>query len=191
MPDQINGKLSPYLREQRFRAAEPYLTAGRVLDIGCGIGLLTRYISPDRYLGIDLDRDSVAEAREKNPSYRFMTLDEFAAHDADDPHVGRFDTIVGLAVIEHVPDPKAWLDEMKRRLAPGGRMVLTTPHPRLEWAHTVGARLGLFSRAASEEHNVLIDQKLMGRFAGDTGLRVAEFKRFLYGANQLFVLQEA
>lgn len=187
MPDQINGKLSPYLREQRFRAAEPYLAAGRVLDIGCGIGLLTRYISADRYLGIDLDRDSVVEARETHPAYRFMTLDEFAAHDSDE----KFDTIVGLAVIEHVPDPKAWLDEMRRRLAPGGRMVLTTPHPRLEWAHTVGARLGLFSRAASEEHNVLIDQKLMGRFAGDTGLRVAEFKRFLYGANQLFVLREA
>jgi len=38
---------------------------------------------------------------------------------------------------------------------------------------------------------VLIDQKLMKRFAGDTGLRVGEFKRFLYGANQLFILQEA
>lgn len=187
MPDQINGKLSPYLREQRFRAAERYLAKGRVLDIGCGIGMLTRYVSADRYLGVDLDRGSVEDARREHPTYRFMTLDDFASHDPTE----QFDTIVGLAVIEHVPDPKAWLAEMKRRLAPGGRMVLTTPHPRLEWAHTVGARLGLFSRAASEEHNVLIDQKLMKRFAGDTGLRVGEFKRFLYGANQLFILQEA
>jgi 2-polyprenyl-3-methyl-5-hydroxy-6-metoxy-1,4-benzoquinol methylase len=187
MPDQINGKLSPYLREQRFRAAEPYLATGRILDVGCGIGLLTRYVSADRYLGVDLDAGSVEEARRRNPGYRFLTLDGFAAHDPSE----QFDTIVGLAVIEHVPDPKAWLDEMKRRLAPGGRMVLTTPHPRLEWAHTVGARLGLFSRAASEEHNVLIDPKLMRRFAGDTGLTVREFKRFLYGANQLFILQQA
>lgn len=187
MGDQINGKLSPFLREKRFRAAEPYLSSGRVLDIGCGIGLLTRYVPAERYLGIDLDRGSVEEARRRNPGYRFLTLEEFTAHDPEE----RFDTIVGLAVIEHVPDPKAWLLEMKRRLASGGRMVLTTPHPRLEWAHTVGARLGLFSRAASEEHNVLIDQKLMGRFAGDTGLRVEGFKRFLCGANQLFILHEA
>ena len=187
MPDQINGKLSPFLREKRFRAAEPYLSAGRVLDVGCGIGLLTRYVTADRYLGIDLDRGSVEQARREHPTYRFLTLDEFAAHDPEE----KFDTIVGLAVIEHVPDPKAWLEEMKRRLAPGGRMVLTTPHPSLEWAHALGARLGLFSRAASEEHNVLIDQKLMGRFAGSTGLRVEGFKRFLGGANQLFILQEA
>lgn len=187
MSDQINGKLSPYLREKRFRAAERYLAQGRVLDIGCGIGLLTRYVSADRYLGVDLDRGSVEQARREHPAYRFLTLDEFANHDPAE----QFDSIVGLAVIEHVPDPKAWLAEMKRRLAPGGRMVLTTPHPNLEWAHAFGARLGLFSRAASEEHNVLIDQKLMKRFAGDTGLRVAEFKRFLYGANQLFILQGA
>ena len=186
MGDQINGKLSPYLREQRFRAAEPFLSGGRVLDMGCGIGLLTRYVPADRYLGVDLDQGSIDQARARNPGYRFMTLDEFSRHDPAE----RFDSIVGLAVIEHVPDPKAWLEEMKRRLAPGGRMVLTTPHPRLEWAHTVGARLGLFSRAASEEHNVLIDHKLMNRFAGDTGLKVARFKRFLYGANQLFILQQ-
>lgn len=187
MSDQINGKLSPYLREKRFRAAEPYLATGRVLDMGCGIGLLTRYVTPERYLGVDLDQGSIDQARRRNPGYRFKTLAEFGSHDPSE----QFDSIVGLAVIEHVPDPKAWLAEMTRRLAPGGRMVLTTPHPRLEWAHTVGARLGLFSRAASEEHNVLIDHKLMGRFAGDTGLKVKEFKRFLCGANQLFILQRA
>lgn len=187
MPDQINGRLSPFLREQRFKAAEPYLASGRVLDIGCGIGMLTRFVGPERYLGIDLDRGSIEQARRLHPQHRFLTLDEFAFHDPAE----LFDTIVGLAVIEHVPDPKAWLEEMARRLAPGGRMVLTTPHPRLEWAHAVGARVGLFSRAASEEHNVLIDHKLMRRFAGDTGLRINAFKRFLCGANQLFILQRA
>ena len=186
MPDQINGKLSPLLRNHRFRAAKPFLATGRILDIGCGIGLLTSDISADRYLGVDLDRGSVEEARQLHPTYRFLTLDEFATHDPAE----QFDTIIGLAVIEHVPDPKAWLAEMKRRLAPGGRMVLTTPHPNLEWAHTVGARLGLFSRAASEEHNVLINRKLMARLAADTGLRIQQFKRFLYGANQLFILQQ-
>ena len=80
---------------------------------------------------------------------------------------------------------------MRSWLAPGGRLVLTTPAPRLEWAHDLGARLGLFSRAGAAEHQSLMDGREMARLAAAAGLAVVARRRFLVGANQLFVLAAA
>lgn len=183
MADQINGLLSPFLRRRRFAAATPHLH-GRVLDVGCGIGELAGFVAPDSYLGIDLDRDSIDSARRRHPAHRFQTIPAFNA----DPPAETFDTIVGLAVIEHVPSPQQWLRDLARRLAPGGRFVLTTPHPHYRWAHEFGARLGVFSRDAAEEHEDFIDRRGMMRAAADSGLRLLTARRFLMGANQLFIL---
>ncbi len=185
MGDQINGLLSPYLRERRFEAAEPYLEQGRVLDVGCGIGRLAEYVGPERYLGFDLDHDSVEQARREHPQHRFLTLEEFERYDPSE----RFDLIVALAVIEHVPDPTTWLVQMRDRLAPGGRVLVTTPHASLEWAHSLGARVGLFSRSGAEEHNVLFNRSLARRVAAEAGMKVERYSRFLMGANQLIILR--
>ena len=39
-----------------------------------------------------------------------------------------FDGLVSMDVIEHVPDPAAWLAEAFRVVRPGGRVFLTTPN---------------------------------------------------------------
>ena len=72
-------------------------------------------------------------------------------------------------------------------LNPGGTAVLTTPHPSLEWVHTAGARVGLFSHAAHEEHEDLIDRSRMKELLAGTSMRLVVYRRFLFGANQLFV----
>jgi hypothetical protein len=76
-------------------------------------------------------------------------------------------------------------------MLPSGRIVLTTPHPSFEWVHTLGARLGLFSQEAHEDHEHLIDAAGIAELAGRMSLRVVKAKRFLLGANQLFVLARA
>ncbi len=185
MAVQVSGLLSPWLLERRLAAARDHVAAGRVLDLGCGNGELARYVAPSRYLGLDLDAESIAAASRRFPEHRFLAADH-APGDA-----GGFDVVVGLAVIEHLPAPEAWLRQLRSCLAPGGRVVLTTPHPSLRHAHELGARLGLFSRAAAEEHNVLIDRRLMRRLSAAAGLEIAEFRRFLCGCNQLFILRAA
>ncbi len=185
MGDQINGLLSPFLRERRFDAARPYLADGHVLDVGCGIGQLTRFVEADRYLGFDLDQESVEQARQEHPQYRFLTLEEFERHDPTE----RFDVIVALAVIEHVPDPTLWLGQMRDRLLPEGRILVTTPHASLEWVHNLGARVGLFSRSGAEEHNVLFNRSLANRVASDAGMQIERYRRFLMGANQLIIMR--
>jgi 2-polyprenyl-3-methyl-5-hydroxy-6-metoxy-1,4-benzoquinol methylase len=185
MPDQMTGMLSPFLRNRRLAAARPHLGSGPVLDMGCGTGLLAAGIPADRYLGVDLDADTIAIARRTYPQHRFQTLAEFEAL----PPVERFSTVVALAVIEHVPSPEEWLRTMATFLEPGGRIVLTTPHPRYRRVHEFGAALGIFSREGAEEHHILLDNAIMARTAAGAGLEIQHRHRFLLGANQLFVLR--
>ena len=91
MADQITGLLSPFLRTQRITAAMPYLE-GRILDLGCGIGVLADLVPADRYVGVDIDKESIQIAQKRLPEHSFFTVDEFDAE-------GLFDSIVSLAVI--------------------------------------------------------------------------------------------
>jgi 2-polyprenyl-3-methyl-5-hydroxy-6-metoxy-1,4-benzoquinol methylase len=181
MGDQISrGLLSPFLRNQRVAAAIPYIK-GRVLDIGCGVGVLASRFPPDLYYGLDIDLESIQLARRTYPRHRFETVL---------PTGATFDTIVGLAVIEHIAQPGEILKQLRSRLAPDGKIVLTTPHPAFEWLHMLGSCIGLFSDAAADEHQTLLDEKAMQGLAADAGLEIHISRRFLLGANQLFVIKK-
>lgn len=182
MSDNLTGYFSPFLRKRRMEAARPYV-AGRVLDFGCGIGLVCNWVGEDEYVGVDIDPKVLDFARTLHPKARFLTLDQMGAIAGE-----KFDTIVGLAVVEHLPDPKAFLLDAASRLAPGGRIVLTTPNPALDWAHGLGGRVGLFARESHEEHQSLMNRRQIAEVADSAGLSLVDFKRFLLGANQLAVL---
>jgi 2-polyprenyl-3-methyl-5-hydroxy-6-metoxy-1,4-benzoquinol methylase len=180
--DQISrGLLSPFLRNRRIASAVPFIE-GRVLDIGCGVGILAGRYAPDQYFGFDTDVESIELARKGYPHHRFDTAL---------PAGEIFDTIVGLAVIEHVPRPVEMLRQLRSHLAPDGKIVLTTPHPAFEWLHMLGSILGLFSDAAAEEHETLLDEKAMRQLGFDADLDIDISRRFLFGANQVFVLKKA
>ena len=172
--------MSPFLRRQRLRAAAPHLR-GRVLDVGCGSGGLASLMLPADYVGIEIDTASRQRAATRFPGHRF--LEAFPAISE------RFDTVVGLAVLEHVPDPVAFVQLLATHLTndPTARLVLTTPHPSVERLHRVGARIGLFSRAANEEHHALLDRRRLEDVGRQAGLRLVLYRRFLFGANQLAV----
>jgi len=171
------GLLSGWLVTERLRAVGPYLS-GSVLDFACGHGQLAQLCDPASYLGYDIDSRKVEVARQHFPGYRFeTTLPE-------DEH---FDTVAALAFIEHV-QPEPYLKQFTDLLQPGGRIVLTTPHPSFEWVHTAGARLHVFSPEAHDDHEDLLSRQHMAGIADSLSLRLVTSKRFLLGANQLFVL---
>jgi 2-polyprenyl-3-methyl-5-hydroxy-6-metoxy-1,4-benzoquinol methylase len=177
--DEIHGgALSAWLSGRRLEMGRPYLR-GRVLDVGCHVGRLAEMCQPEAYLGVDINERALDLARATHPGFRFA---------ASIPEQERFDTVAAFAFIEHVSNPGVWLVQLASLLKPGGRIVLTTPHPSLEWAHTVGANLHLFSHDAHQEHEELLDRKRLEGLAASAGLRVEAYKRFMFGANQLVVL---
>ena len=182
MADQgTEGLLSPFLRKQRFHAAMPYL-CGRVLDVGCGSGALAKSIHPQSYIGVEVDQISLRKAQACFPLHAFQ--------DKLPPEHEKFDTVVSLAVIEHVCDPGSFLESLARFLRDDrARIILTTPHPSVDWVHSVGAFFGLFSKHASEQHECLMTKESLERHSMAAKLSLVSYERFLLGANQLIVLK--
>lgn len=179
MPDQANGLLSSWLRKKRFEAVRPYLH-GKILDVGCGVGALSELVPPDSYFGVDIDEESLQIARKKYTRYRF---------EKDYPENLQFDTIVLIAIIEHIKTKHDFLKHLLSMLTKNGRIVITTPHPSTEIVYSLGSKIGLFSPEANEEHDQLIDCNSLKKIITQTGIIISEYKRFLFGANQLFILE--
>ncbi len=188
----LYGLLTRPLISARLRAALPYLPAGaRVLDAGCGLaGLAARLPS---YVGCDRNPEVLERNAALFPGVPFVAWDV----DRDEPPrllAGRrFDVALMLALLEHLADPARALGRVAGLLSPGGRIVATTPHPAGRVLLGMGARLGWLSAHAAEEHEALLGRRELEAAAGQAGLTLACYRRFLLGLNQLavFVAREA
>jgi len=181
MADQgSEGALSPWLRRKRFEAVQPYLK-GRILDFGAGSGLLATLVPAEKYCGVEKDDESLQAARSRFPKHCFVSALPNSAY--------KFDTIVALAVIEHVGNPVNFLWSLAVHLAneAGSCLVITTPHPAVDRIHKMGSRVGLFSRHASEEHAALLDYSKLQIAGKEAGLKLTTYYRFLFGMNQLCI----
>jgi SAM-dependent methyltransferase len=100
----------------------------RVLDFGCGEGVLLKEMSPHigEGVGVDLDERVVANAVGKNscPNLRFIQGEAKAGLPFPD---GYFDVITAMAVLEHVGPEEPTLQEFHRLLRPGGHLVIEVP----------------------------------------------------------------
>jgi 2-polyprenyl-3-methyl-5-hydroxy-6-metoxy-1,4-benzoquinol methylase len=181
MSDQYTGVLSPYLMRRRVAVARPHIR-GRVLDVGCAAGVLAVYVSTDDYVGVDIDDTVLEDARRSHPAHVFCRPEHIDATE-------RFDTVVALAVIEHMHDARDWADRMRALVRPGGSVVVTTPHRRWDFIHDIAARIGLASHEAADEHHEMFDRSSLTTLLEQTGLQVICYRRFLLGMNQLVIAQ--
>lgn len=102
-------------------------TGERILDVGCGTGLLLerlRRVAPDvRLAGVDPVPEMLALARRRLPAPA-VDLREAAAERLPFGD-GSFDAVVSASVFHYIRQPEVALAEMGRVLRPGGRLVLT------------------------------------------------------------------
>ena len=107
-----------------YRLCAPLLPAGRVLDLGCGIGHSFSALAPRESVGLDRC------ARVLLPQKRTTVHADMRELPFPD---GSFASVLAVQSIEHVPDPARVLAEVVRVLEPDGTTILVTPN-RLEFA---------------------------------------------------------
>ncbi|MEU6058805.1 methyltransferase domain-containing protein [Streptomyces sp. NPDC047097] len=99
-----------------------------VLDIGCGDGTAAATAAPlltgHRLVGVDWSQDALRRARTRVDRVVRGELDGGGLPLAD----GCADAVLFSEVIEHLVDPDAALDELRRVLRPGGHLMLSTPN---------------------------------------------------------------
>lgn len=159
----------------RFRQAMPYIY-GRVLDLGCGSGQLLQSLNGQHhikdYLGIDkevMDQLLLMPLIKMDiESSRFDTLE------------GEYDTIVMLAVLEHLRAPGRVLRNCVRLLAEDGALVLTTPT-------AAGDKFAKTVFGKGYDHVIIYDERKVHRALAKAGFNTILYKQFSFGLNQLVV----
>ena len=112
--------------EAAYEFLAPQVAGGVVLEVGCGEGYGTDLLARSArcVVGIDYDAVTIAHARASYPSARFVRANLAALPVPS----GSVDVVATLQVVEHVWNHAEFVDECRRVLRPGGRLMMTTPN---------------------------------------------------------------
>ena len=177
--DQVTAEFG---RDPRGR--EPF--AGlRLLDIGCGGGLLSEPMARlgAEVVGVDAAAGNIpvaqlhAEQSELAIDYRHGTAEALVAAGE------RFDVVLNMEVVEHVPDPAAYLAACRELMRPGGMMVCSTINrtPKAWLLAVVGAEhvLRWLPRGTHDWRRFITPDELFALLAG-AGLQPVDRKGFVF-----------
>jgi SAM-dependent methyltransferase len=105
------------------------LAATRLLDIGCGVGLIHPYLASRfrEVVGVDVAAEALAAAQAANPLVRYDRYDGIRLP-CDD---GAFDAAMAICVMHHVAPAQwaAFIAEARRALRPGGVLMIFEHNP--------------------------------------------------------------
>jgi ubiquinone/menaquinone biosynthesis C-methylase UbiE len=128
------GRAEPFLHY--FSALAQVTPGSKVLEIGCGEGMLLAEFATAEKHGIDPSVHALLRARKRSAAECAVARAEQLPF-AD----GYFDTVITVGVMEHFEDPDAATSEIKRVLKPGGRYLCL-----IETDMTRGERLAVKAR---------------------------------------------
>jgi len=131
----------------------PYV-GRRVLEIGAGMGNLTRQLVPGRkrYVATDIDREHLDRLRNRlarRPNLEIAELNA-ALPENHDLFQGQMDTVICLNVLEHIEDDLGALRNIHNLLEQGGRAIILVPCGQSIY-NSLDEELGHFRRYSEDQ----------------------------------------
>lgn len=162
------------------------LAGQKVLDVGCGGGILSEAMSlrGAQVTGIDMGEAPLSVARlhqlesGANVEYRQITAEALAAEQP-----GQYDTVTCLEMLEHVPDPASVIRACYTLVKPGGHVFFSTinRNPKAYLLAVIGAEyvLRMLPRG-THEFKKFIRPSELGAWSRDAGLSVKDIIGLTY-----------
>ena len=187
----LTGEFAPLhainpLRLEWIESVYP-LRGQRVLDVGCGGGILADAMARKGadVLGIDLAEKSLKvaqlhalETQTPRVAYRLVAAEALAVESP-----GHFDVVTCMEMLEHVPDPASIVRACATLVKPGGWVFFSTinRNPKSFVYAIVGAEylLNLVPRGTNEYARLLRPSEL-GRFCREAGLQLQQSRGLEY-----------
>lgn len=172
------------IRRLRHRQVAAFVSrCANMADLGCGAQyhfLKIHHDKAERCWGLDL---TVGNGEVGNIVLRQCDITGRLPFEP-----GAIDQITILAVLEHIADPQAVLRECHRALAPGGKIIVTTPSKLGIQVHEIMRVLRLVQDVEPGEHvDFSMSKAALCAWAEAAGFRVEIARRFEMGLNLLLV----
>lgn len=173
-------------RTFRDRLRDLPATPGKLLDVGAATGFFVEQAKASGWeaSGVEPSPWAAEYARtELGVDVHTGTLESMRFDD------GTFDAVTLWEVIEHLPDPGATLNEVKRILRPGGTLVLSTPDAGSLAARLSGRRWLGWRKVP--EHLFFFDRPNLDRLLDQAGFRPARHRYASLTVSAGFALERA
>jgi 2-polyprenyl-6-hydroxyphenyl methylase/3-demethylubiquinone-9 3-methyltransferase len=156
------------------------LAGKRVLDVGCGGGILAEAMAGRgaTVTGIDLSEKPLGVARlHLHESGHKVDYRQIAAEDLALEAPGSFDAVTCMEMLEHVPDPSSTVRACAALVRPGGPVFFSTinRNPKAYLFAVIGAEyiLNLLPKG-THDYARLVRPAELARYAREAGLQIEE-----------------
>ncbi len=162
------------------------LQGSKVLDVGCGGGILAEAMARRgaQVTGIDLSDKALRVAQlhllesRLEVQYENVSVEDYAA-----AHAGKFDVVTCMELLEHVPEPAAMVAACARLVRPGGQVFFSTinRNPKSYLFAVVGAEYVLkLLPKGTHDYLRFIKPSELSRWSRAAGLRADELIGMTY-----------
>jgi 2-polyprenyl-3-methyl-5-hydroxy-6-metoxy-1,4-benzoquinol methylase len=187
---QVQRELRVFLDSIRSDIAAP----PKVLDIGCSTGSFLNFVKDKGFVTIGVEPSQKLARHAKAMGHEILNQDFHSGLFEGD----NFDLITCFDVIEHVNDPRGFLQNIVRLMSPTSFLLIKTPNMNSLWAKLtflISRKLQLPSSVLTPPHHVHnFTNQSLDYLASSEGLELIfdwdSSEKFLYELGQLHLLKE-